>query len=46
MGISKRTHIKSEQRLKRKKRRAKLIKAGQNPDEVFNSGIYISKNGK
>jgi len=43
MGQQKRSAIKVKQKLKRKKRRAKLTKAGKNPDEYFASGIYIKK---
>jgi len=43
MGQKKRTQIKYKQRIKRKKRREKLSKAGKNPDEYFYSGAYVSR---
>jgi hypothetical protein len=46
MGIQKRTHLKSIQKEKRKKRRAKLAKAGKNPNDYFIDGIYVNKNSK
>ena len=43
MGIQRRTQIKYKQKLKRKNRRAKLLKAGKKPDEHFYDGVYVSK---
>jgi len=43
MGRKKRTEISARQKIKRKKRRIKLSKAGKNPDESFASGIYVAK---
>ena len=43
MGIKKRTHIKSIQKEKRKKRRAKLTKSGKKPDNYFTDGIYVDR---
>jgi len=43
MGQKTRTELKTKQRLKRKKRRQKLSKAGKNPDEYFHAGFYVGK---
>ncbi|MBL7157415.1 MAG: hypothetical protein ISS92_04545 [Candidatus Omnitrophica bacterium] len=43
MGQKKRTKIKFGQRLKRKKRRLKLSKAGKDPNEHFYSGFYATR---
>lgn len=43
MGRSKRTHIKAEQKIKRRKRREKLAKAGKNPDGYFYDGFFVAR---
>jgi len=43
MGIKKRTHIKSIQKEKRKKRRVKLAKSGKEPNKYFVNGIYVDR---
>ncbi|MGB2705489.1 MAG: hypothetical protein WBC74_01340 [Candidatus Omnitrophota bacterium] len=43
MGQKKRTHIKVEQKVKRRKRREKLAKAGKNPDEYFYDGFCVAR---
>ena len=46
MSIRKRRKIQFKAQGKRKKRRAKLKAAGQNPDKLFYSGIYVGDENK
>ena len=41
MSITKRRQIKAKQQLKRRNRRVKLKKQGQNPDEFYSDGLYM-----
>ncbi|MBN1871731.1 MAG: hypothetical protein JW800_04070 [Candidatus Omnitrophica bacterium] len=46
MSIKKRNRIKFRARLKRKSRRAKLKRAGKDPESYFYSGIYVGETNK
>lgn len=41
MGLSKQRQVRMNQKAKRKKRRNRIIKKGQNVNDYFYSGCYI-----
>ena len=46
MSIKKRKQLRFKTKIKRKERRAKLKRAGKDPDKYFYSGIYVGETGK